>query len=98
MRIKIHYSLVVAVQLINEGNPNEHPQQALVADAQILIACTGAVLSHIYRQANQSADHLASMGVKQIWRTSLMVTKEPPQSIWHFVLEDDGLGIGWFRD
>ncbi|KAG5521424.1 hypothetical protein RHGRI_033854 [Rhododendron griersonianum] len=28
----------------------------------------------------------------------LMVTKEPPQSIWHFVLEDDGLGIGWFRD
>lgn len=44
--VRIETDSLVVVQLINEGNPNGHPQQALVADAQILMACTGAILSH----------------------------------------------------
>ncbi|KAI8527581.1 hypothetical protein RHMOL_Rhmol12G0086300 [Rhododendron molle] len=87
---------LVVVQPINEGNPNEHPQQAHVATAQILIARTGAVLSHIYTQANQKCRPLSKHG-SEANMEDLMVTKEPPQSIWHFVLEDV-LGIGWFRD
>lgn len=65
-RERIERDSLVAVQLINEGNPNGNHQQALVADAQILMARTGAVLSHIYRQANQTADHLARMGAEQL--------------------------------
>lgn len=45
--VRIETDLIEAVQLI-KWESYGHPQQALVAAAQILMAPTEAVLSHIY--------------------------------------------------
>lgn len=48
-------------------------------------------LNHIYRQANQSADHLARIGAEQL--EDLVTADDSPQSVRNFLLED-GLGVG----
>lgn len=51
-----------------------------------------ATLAYIYRQANQSADHLARLEAEQ----EEDFTKDSPQSIHRFVIED-ALGIGQYN-
>lgn len=60
-----------------------------------LLAHTASNLSHIFREANQSTDHLAHMGAEQA--KDLLLVEDSPQSIWQFVPED-GLDVGRFRD
>lgn len=84
-----------AVNLINDGPTENHPHQVLITDSKILLDRTRANLTHIYREANQSADHLARLGAEQA--EDLVVTEESPQSVRHFVIEDV-LGAGRYRD
>lgn len=55
--VEIQSDYLIAVNLINEG--------ALAEDSKILTVHTGSILVHIYREVNQSADHLARLGDEQ---------------------------------
>lgn len=93
--ISIESDSLDAVKLINEGPNDEHPQVTLIQDAKILLSRTGSSLTHVFREANQCADHLAHIGAEQV--DPLVVLEDSPQSIRMLVLED-ALGAGQFRD
>lgn len=93
--ISIESDSLIAVQLINEGPNKEHPQIDLIKEAKNLLARTCSLLSHVFREANLCADHLAHLGAQQA--EPLVVLEESPPSIRTLVLED-ALGVGQFRD
>lgn len=86
---------LMAVQLINEEVVGDNANQALVLDYRSLLRRTQSILTHIFRETNRSADHMARLGAEQ--QEGLVVTKDSPQSVRHFVLED-GLGVAHLRD
>lgn len=84
-----------AVQLINDGPNEEHPQTELIKEAKNLLTRTCSLLKHVFREANQCSDHLARLGAEQA--EPLVILEDSPQSIRTFVLED-ALGAGQVRD
>ncbi|KAI8538402.1 hypothetical protein RHMOL_Rhmol09G0100000 [Rhododendron molle] len=76
----------VAVNIINAGNPGNHPQSIIINDAKMLLLQTGPTLTHIFRAANQCANHLARMGAEQ--NDSLVVLEQALISIREFLLRD----------
>lgn len=72
--IRIESDSSHAVQLITDGPNDKHPLFAMITDARMLLARTFSALSHISREANQSADHLAHMGAEQT--EALVVTED----------------------
>jgi len=84
-----------AVNLINEGPFERYTHQALITDSKILLDRTRANFVHIYRETNQSADHLARLGAEQ--EDNLVVMEESPQSVRHFVIVD-ALGVGHYSN
>lgn len=63
-----------AVNLISDGPTENHPHQVLITDSKILLDRSHANLTHIYREANPSADLLAKLGAEQA--EHLVVTEE----------------------
>lgn len=57
----------------------------------------GSIIRHIYREANQSADHISHIYIGAEQMEQLFVTEESPHSVHQLVMED-GLGIDRFRD
>jgi len=88
--IHIELDSLMAVQLINKEVAGDNANQALVLDSRSLLKRTQSVLTHIFREANRNADHMARLGAKQ--QEDLVVTEDSPQSVLHSVLED-GLGV-----
>lgn len=93
--VQVESDSMEAVMLVNEGNAIGHPHQALIQDANVLLRGTYSTLSHIFREANSCADHLARLGAEQL--EDLVVTEESPQSVRYFVRED-ALGTRHLRD
>lgn len=70
------------------------PQRILVKDTKMLATWTGTTISHIFRQANQTADWLARLGAEQY--ESLVVTEQVPLTAREYVIADC-LGVGHLR-
>lgn len=84
--VDIESDSLVAVNIINAGTPGNHPQSIIINDAKMLLHQTGSKLTHIYRAANQCADHLARMGAEQ--NENLVVIDQAPVSIREFLIRD----------
>lgn len=93
--IHIESDSLSAVQLINGDHPSTHPLNSLIGDSRLLLRRTQFQISHIFREANTSADHLARLGAEQ--QEAMVVTEESPQSVRIFV-RDDWLGRSHVRD
>lgn len=52
----------MAVELIKEGDAN-HAHSKIIIDANALLICSGAKLSHIFKGSNECVDHVVYMGV-----------------------------------
>ncbi|KAI8536008.1 hypothetical protein RHMOL_Rhmol10G0221400 [Rhododendron molle] len=81
---------MLAVNLINDGIPGNHTQSIIIHEAHGLLTRTDTTLIHIYRSANQCADHLAHMGAEQ--EEDLIVVVDIPISLTEFLIRD-GLNI-----
>ncbi|KAG5543058.1 hypothetical protein RHGRI_015970 [Rhododendron griersonianum] len=55
----------MAVKLINEGTPPDHPDRIIIEDAKMLLNVTNTTFGHTNRQVNQTADNLALLGAEQ---------------------------------
>ncbi|KAG5529761.1 hypothetical protein RHGRI_030220 [Rhododendron griersonianum] len=84
--VDIESDSLVAVNIINAGTPGNHPQSTIINDAKMLLQQTESKLTHIYRDANQCADHLARMGAEQ--NDNLIVIDQAPISIREFLIRD----------
>jgi len=93
--IHIETDSLAAVQLINADSTEVHPNSTLIYDSRMLLRHTQSVISHIYREANSSADHLARLGAEQ--EENLVVTEMSPPSVRIFV-HDDWLRRSHARD
>lgn len=73
------------MELIRDGSAANSPYRALIEDANFLLRgqCT---LKAIPREANQSADALANLGVNQQDHTVFL--EDPPSSILYFLIID----------
>lgn len=72
--------------MINEGNPDNHPQSVIINDAHVLLNRTGTTLTHIYRNANQCADQLTRLGAEQ--NENLVVVVDIPISVREYLIRD----------
>ncbi|KAI8554787.1 hypothetical protein RHMOL_Rhmol05G0124000 [Rhododendron molle] len=84
--VDIESDSLIAVNIINAGTPGNHPQSIIINDAKMLLQQTKSKLTHIYRTANQCADHLARMGAEQ--NDNLVVLDQAPISIREFLIRD----------
>lgn len=92
--VKIDSDSSVAVQYIRDGPPLDHPQRHTVEEARRVATGTNSSVSHIFRQANQTADCLAQLGSQQ--EEDLILTRDVPGAAREFVI-DDALGVGRLR-
>lgn len=69
----------------------DHAHRYLVEEARRIVGRTNATISHIFRQANQSADCLAHVGSQQ--EEELIVSRNVPFAAREFVLAD-AMGVG----
>ncbi|KAI8558233.1 hypothetical protein RHMOL_Rhmol04G0074400 [Rhododendron molle] len=88
--VQIESDAMLAVSLINDGNPGNHAQSVNIREAHGLLTRTDTTLIHIYHSANQCADHLAHMGAEQ--DGDLIVAVDIPISLGEFLIRD-GLNI-----
>lgn len=58
----------------------------MINDAHAILLRTGTTLTHIYREANQCANHLASLGAEQ--NQDLVISVNQPLSIREFIIRD----------
>ncbi|XP_058228002.1 uncharacterized protein LOC131336237 [Rhododendron vialii] len=84
--VKIESDSLVAVNLTMEGNPGNHPQSVLINEIHALLTQTNTTIGHIYRSANQCADHLARMGAERT--EELVFVMDMPIAIREFVIRD----------
>lgn len=63
-KITIESDSSVAIKLCNEGPPSNHARRHIVEEARTA-SRTNSTISHIFRQANQTADYLARPGSQQ---------------------------------
>ncbi|KAI8550987.1 hypothetical protein RHMOL_Rhmol06G0149600 [Rhododendron molle] len=84
--VKIESDSLVAVDLVTEGNPGNHPQSVLINEAHFLLAQTNTTIGHIPRAANQCADHLARMGAEHT--EDLVFVMDMPIGMREFVIRD----------
>ncbi|KAI8564234.1 hypothetical protein RHMOL_Rhmol03G0166400 [Rhododendron molle] len=84
--VKIESDPLNAVNMINEGNPNLHPQSVMINEAHLLMDRTNTTIGHTYRTANQCADYLARWGVEQ--DVNLVFLMEMPIAMREFVFRD----------
>lgn len=80
----------VAVKFLNEGPPPDRPQRLLMEAARSIATRTNTSITHIYREANQTADCLARLGSQQ---EDSIVTINLPHTTREFVIADS-LGVG----
>lgn len=85
----------IAVNLVNERAPENHPQRNFINDAKSLLTSTEATLNHIYREGNECADHLAKMGAEQ--DEILILIDGMPMSIREFIIRDS-INLGQVLD
>lgn len=64
-------------KIIREESNQTHSHRALLEDSRFLLNRTGSMISHIYLQANQSADHLV-MWEWDNWKNLWSVSQSPP--------------------
>ncbi|CAL5357998.1 unnamed protein product [Camellia sinensis] len=74
------------MELIRDGTVANSPYRALIKDANFLLRCCQCTLKAIPREANQSADALANLGVNQHDHTVFL--EDPPSSILSFLITD----------
>lgn len=69
LNVKVDSDSHIAVKLINEDLPVEHPDRAIVEDAKLLLTCTllesPLFISIALQLANQCAGILGRMGMEQ---------------------------------
>lgn len=85
-KVVIESDSSIAVKLVNEGAPENHPQRNIINDAKVLLTRTEATLTHISRGGNECADHLAKLGAEQDETLILMDTM--PTSIREYIIRD----------
>ncbi|KAI8568753.1 hypothetical protein RHMOL_Rhmol02G0225000 [Rhododendron molle] len=85
-KLKCDSSLEAEIWGIYRGNPDNHPQSVIINDAHVLLNRTGTTLTHIYRNANQRADHLACLGAEQ--NENLVVAVDIPISVSEYLIKD----------
>ncbi|KAI8539305.1 hypothetical protein RHMOL_Rhmol09G0171400 [Rhododendron molle] len=88
--VQIELDAMLAVNLINDENPGSHAQSVIIHKALGLLVRTDTTLNHVYRTANQCADHLAHMGIEQ--DKDLIVAVDILISLREFLIKD-GLNI-----
>ncbi|XP_058208318.1 uncharacterized protein LOC131321348 [Rhododendron vialii] len=71
-----------------------HPQRHIIEEVRRLAGGTNSIITHIYRQANQTADCLARLGSQQ--EDDLIVTSSIPFAAREFALAD-AMGVGHLR-
>ncbi|KAI8536564.1 hypothetical protein RHMOL_Rhmol10G0267200 [Rhododendron molle] len=63
--VTIESDFLSVVKMINEGNSVNQPQSVMISDAHAILDRTESMLTHLYQEANQFADHLARIGAEQ---------------------------------
>ncbi|GMQ00802.1 hypothetical protein CsSME_00047717 [Camellia sinensis var. sinensis] len=84
--IDIETDSQTAMELIRDGTVANSPYRALIKDANFLLRCCQCTLKAIPREANQSADALANLGVNQHDHTVFL--EDPLSSILSFLITD----------
>ncbi|KAG5527348.1 hypothetical protein RHGRI_028289 [Rhododendron griersonianum] len=79
----------------NKGNPGNHAQSVIIHEAYSLLTRTDTTLNHVYRTANQCADHLAHMGAEQ--DEDLIVAVDIPTFLRESLIRDS-LNVRWVLD
>lgn len=95
MNVTIESDALLAVNLITEGNPGNHAQSVIINEAHGLLTLMGMTLTHMYRNANQCADHLAHLGAEQ--NDNLVLVVDIPFSLMEFIIRDS-LNLRQFID
>ena len=84
-----------AIRLINSANSHHHHFQAVITEIKLWLAKEWRVLvSHVLREGNQSADHLAKLGASS--EEKLVVLEEPPHTLIPS-LRHDHMGVTFER-
>lgn len=94
INVKVESDSSIVVQYLQRGPPSDHPQSHIMEEARRIATGTNTTFSHIYRQANQTADCLARLGSQQ--EDDLIVTRNVPLAAREFVMSD-ALGVGHLR-
>lgn len=85
-KVAIESDSSIAMNLINEGAAGNHPQNNVINDAKTLLTRTESSLTHIYRNKNECADHLAKMRAKQ--DEQLILTEVMPFFVREHMIRD----------
>lgn len=84
----------MAVNFCNKGPPLDHPPRHIIEEVRRLVGRTNSIITHIYRQANQTADCLARLGGQQ--QDELIVTSSIPFASREYA-RADAMGVGHLR-
>ena len=84
--IQIETDSQTALKLISNGGEGTHPYRALIEDGNFILRRCRCTIQYVPRDANQSADALANIGVNQ--KGNLIFLEEPPNSVSSFLVAD----------
>lgn len=93
--VKTESDALLAVNLINEDPKANHPLSTIIKDARTILMGTASSLTHIYRRANECADHLARVGAEQAEDFKILMNN--PLSVREFLFRDN-LSIRLYLD
>lgn len=82
--VKIESDSTIAAQYLKDGPPLNHPQRHILEEARRIVVGTSSTITHIFRQANQTADCLARLGSRL--GEDLIVTRNFPLAVREFVI------------